>query len=97
MKIIRLVSIIYELGMTVSLMRLGMDLIFKILPVSGFFRNDLKRDHFSYPIGHKLASLLPNYGKSSMYQSWRKRGTQKAVSCAGFSLQTHMRKGHFFH
>lgn len=36
MKIIRLVSIIHELGMTVNLMRLGMDLIFRILPVSVF-------------------------------------------------------------
>lgn len=90
MKIIRLDSIVHELERTVSLVRLGMALIFRILPVSVFFRNDLKRDHFSYHVGHKLASLLPSHGKPPM-----RHGTQKAVSCAGLSFQTCMGKGHF--
>lgn len=97
MKIIRLDIIVHELGMTVSLMRLGIDLVFSMLPVSVFFRNDLNRDHFSYHRDHKRASLLPNHEKSSMHQGWCKVGTQKTASCAGFSFQTHIRKGHFFH
>lgn len=54
MKIIRLVSIIHELFTTVSLTRLGMAIIFRILPVSVFFN----RDHFSYHIGHKLSLVV---------------------------------------